>query len=323
MAVDSCQPLIMHALMLARATLLHISNFPSVARFCSRSVQFDGLTSHGMTQWFWDLEKLIKVTGSFWFLCSHVTLALLQVDTALKALSEEDDEVLREELLLKKALAASAKALQTRKLEYASVGEVIKNVTLLLTQGVQIPLENMLAMTRRRGTVGLADGELNVWLSALSLVGTPKDMSYGPCVVQLRDVDEQSVQHRLFQEAFVDTVFANDFMKQVNKLNDRDGDAGPLVNMCSRFLQQAHREKDLLQIGSQELAVLQNVQHALRGILFLASSSPVLAGDAVNDVSYIIPKNATTAPIISDLPKIGRLFVSKFRSEVPTCPLLQ
>ena len=102
-------------------------------------------------------------------LMSLVLFNLLQVDTALKALGPDDDEVVKDELQLKKTMAAAAKALQVRKLEVASILEVQRNASLLLTQGVTIPLENLLAMTKRRGLIALADGELPVWLATLSL----------------------------------------------------------------------------------------------------------------------------------------------------------
>ena len=141
-------------------------------------------------------------------------------------------------------------------------------------------------------------------------------MSFGPLLSQVGAADQQDVVHRLFQENYIDTVFGSGFMKQLNKLNERDGDSVQLVDMCTRFLRQSEREQDIEKSGELEKVVLQNVQKAMRGIMCLVCSMPVASKDALEDVSYLLPKNATTAPIIADLPKVGRLFVSKLRQEV-------
>eukprot|EP00971_Amphidinium_carterae_P146349 2900858-Amphidinium_carterae.1 len=58
-----------------------------------------------------------------------------QVDTALKALGDDDVDLLaKEELEMKKACIAASRALQPKKMEVAAMTEMSKNLQLLMLQ---------------------------------------------------------------------------------------------------------------------------------------------------------------------------------------------
>ena len=254
-----------------------------------------------------------------------------QVDTALKHMKEEDDEVVKEQLNLKKLLVNASKALQVSKVEVAAISEIKKNCAILVAQGVQLPLLTKLYVTKRVATVALGAGNEDDWLLALAIGGGEewdvKEASFSPLLAELRSVPPQDTSHRMFQEVFCDAVFSSTFLKHLNALNEEPGDATNLVRICQRFLLQCSKQADLAKAvaGEAEMVAIANVQRAMRGMLCLCTPAPVNRDTALEDAAYVVPKNATTGSIIADLPKIGRLLVAKFRTEVSKlcCKLLQ
>ena len=250
-----------------------------------------------------------------------------EVDTALKALQQNEAEGLDvdvnelEDLQLKKSLIAAAKALQVRKIEYSAVVEIVKNCQVLMLQGMKLGPEVELAVTKRRAVVSLGDGDLSGWLSCLSFSNPtggwdPKSPSFGGILTQLAAMDEQDPSHIRFRETLVETIFNSAFQRAMNYLNQEGGNAELVTSMCSGFMKQWAREKDLVQLGGQEQAAIECAHRAIHGIHCLIGPLPFIFPSALEDVQYVSPKNATTAAIIQDLPKTGRLLVTKFRQEV-------
>ena len=171
-------------------------------------------------------------------------------------MTDEDDEIVKEQLNLKKLLVNTSKALQVRKVEVAAISEIKKNVALLAAQGVKLPLETRLHITKRMCIVGLSSGSEDEWLSALAIGGSDtwdvKEASFAPLLAELRDIPPQDVAHRIFQEVFCDAVFSSPFMKHLNALNDEQSDAANLVRICQAFLHQcAKQETQALGAGGQ------------------------------------------------------------------------
>ena len=144
----------------------------------------------------------------------------------------------------------------------------------------------------------------------------PQRASFAPLLVELKQHGPQDVLHRVFQENFCEAVFASGFIKELNTMNVEDGNPTELVKMCEDLLRQCRQQDDLCNATDGAKVVVQNVQKAVRGIHCLVAPIPWQRDTAFDDVAYVSPKNASTAPIIADIPKIGRLLVSRFRSEV-------
>ena len=255
----------------------------------------------------------------------------VQVKTALKNLTEESSETLREELELKQTLAAAATALQVRKLLVAAVPEVAKNCQLLLLQGVSIPLHHRMVISMRAAVVHLGNNEASKWVQALSVARQaewdPKDISFAGCMTDLaaavqEEGDEPSAAEsplRIFQEVYPAAVFPDGFMRRLNAASvegsaeESVAAAAPLLELCRIYLEQLKRESEEIKIPECVKKVLQDCGKVMRGIQCMASAEPTSAELA--DLEYIMPKNATSAAVLKDLPRLGRIFVSKFRRE--------
>eukprot|EP00971_Amphidinium_carterae_P341945 6481030-Amphidinium_carterae.4 len=210
------------------------------------------------------------------------------------------------------------KALQPKKLETCSAPEMLKNAAFLAVQGVVLAVENKLGIARRVATVALAENDVNTWLRVLSLTQVPEwdamNASFGSVLAELKN--GKSEDHKQFQETFVDTVFCSPFIKQLNKLNEANGNGSDFIGMATKLVQMLTRDMESIDAGDEELAVVGKVMQAVRGTLCLCAPQPLDRASALEDVQYIAPKNSSTAGIINDLPKVGRLLVSRFRAEV-------
>ena len=245
----------------------------------------------------------------------------IQVDTALKQLEQDADADVNEleDLRLKKTLISAAKALQLRKIDIGAVAEISKNCQLLLLQGVELSLEVRLAVTKRVAIVAVSDENITKWLSAISIAKTtwePTEPCLGGMMAELEKLDDQDVGHVRFRDCIVDCVFSSSFQKKLNMLNEENGDPTPLLDVCKRCLQQLARET-VEPVGPKQQPVIDSISTALRGLLCLCAPLPPCLTSALDDLTYVVPKNASTAAIIADLPKAGRLLVTKLRSEVP------
>ena len=245
----------------------------------------------------------------------------LQVDTALKTLDQDADQIVREELELKKLLISSAKALQVRKLDIVTVSEMVKNASILVQQGVKLPLETQMHMAKRMATVSLSDGQLQGWLNSVScgpMDFDPMKPCFGSIAASLLQEDEQSVLHVRFRETLVETVFCSAFLRALNQASaEQESDATLLISFCVAYLKQVNNEIDLVKEGKAR-AVINDIARAVRGIVCLTSARAPEASTALEDVRYVVPRNASSAAIISELPKIGRLLVTRFRAEACT-----
>ena len=115
-----------------------------------------------------------------------------------------------------------------------------------------------------------------------------------------------------FQEAYTASILNDVFLKHVGKagLSDLQADPGPLLRICDLFLSQ--HERDAAKLAEGPMAVVDGIVQVLKGFAALCSPTPGIHGSCLSDVQYLMPKNATTAPILA-LPRIGRILVNKLR----------
>ena len=254
-----------------------------------------------------------------------------KVTAALKSLNSNEgsgNEILREELELKKTLAAAAAAMQTKRLETASVVEASKNASLLVLQGVSLPTVNKLHFTWRLATVHLSDDEVDSWLACLSWLPTaqwsPQQPTFGGAMSGIEADDPSWLVAR---DLYVSAALSDAWMRCLNaasqaavasKDSQQDSEAG-LVKLCRAFLHQYVLEKASVVENERVVTVFNNVAKVMRGMVALISPVPGDAGSQHADVEYISPRNATTAAILTELPRVGRLIVNKLRRESVSC----
>ena len=241
----------------------------------------------------------------------------IEVTAALNNLNDQSGcELLKEELELKKAMSSACTALQVKRLDTASVVEMVKNASLLALQGVCLPVENKLHFTWRMATVHLSDSEVDRWLSCLSWLPqpewTPQSPTFGACVAALGSEDPL---WQLVKELFVSASLPDAWMRQLNAACDSSGNkatVSPLLKLCRSFLHQHVLESGALQNKEVLASIYNNVAKVMRGIVALTSPVPSDEGSC-----------HTTAPILTQLPRVGRLIVNKLRRETVCFSVLQ
>ena len=232
-----------------------------------------------------------------------------KVHAALKNLSKDDagSELLREELELKKTMAAAATALQCKCLETGSTLEMKKNATLLSLQGVDLPTPNKLHYTRRVSSVHLADNELDAWVACLSLLSKcestpawdPNKPTFG---MSVKGLVVEDAAWSLAQELYVGACFPDAWMRLLTPgaggAHQQEIASASLLKVCRAFLRQYVDEQP--EVSGPAKTMMDNVAKVMRGMVALASPIPEDEGSTVTDVEYVNPRNATTAPILTE-----------------------
>ena len=262
--------------------------------------------------------------------CSYDMHPLCQVHNALKTLPDSE-EILRADLELRRSLFDAATALQLKKIASADVAQIGKHCNTLLVQGITLPLSHCLEITKRVACVALADGDFLKWQKHISLATsdtsgssdggtmawTVEEPTFGDCLAlwqQPRHRREPDAEGQ-FQEAFLGCCLTDQFLKLVSKASGTAGeiDVAPLLDICGAFLKEWQRcKEESLPAGPK--AVVLSVVRVMRGLAALCSPIPAIYGSSLEDVQFIMPRNASSAPILQ-LPRVGRILVNKLRQQ--------
>ena len=244
-----------------------------------------------------------------------------EVNSALKNFKTEDEgsEVMREELELKKAMATAATALQANRLEAADIDEMTRNAALLCLQGIELPVEMKVNITKRVATVHLNAQKLDDWLGCLSISSTTawtaQSPSFGGSVKHERCAIPADL---VIVEAFVGAALPDALMRLLtpaDEPSEMQRRCDLLLKACKAYLLQHDQEGHSAADNSVLKIVSGNVAKVFRGVVALLSPIPGDCGSGLEHVEYVNPRNATSAPLLSDIPKLGRLILNKLRRE--------
>ena len=269
--------------------------------------------------------------------CYNVDCGQLQVVNALKTIGP-DEEVLKADLELRQSLCQAAQALQLTKLRVADLAQIVANVNVLHSQGIVLPVAHRMQITKRFASVSLADGKVLEWQSHVSLVASTHSIAtaeteesaaaqdeidpwktwsitkptFAACLADLEAprAEFEPDNSAEFTESYYGSCLNDAFLKLITRAAEEQ--VTGLLDVCAAFLVQMPGP------GSSQLpriveTTANSIASIMRGLSALCSPQPGVNGSQLKDVQYIMPKNASSAPILG-IPRLGRIIVNKLRS---------
>ena len=160
-----------------------------------------------------------------------------------------------------------------------------------------------------------------LWLSALRPLKKLEDTKFfidAPCYADTSALrmSPKTAEYKMFVDSWLASALPNPFWKLLVEMAD-DERRKQFVEMSAMFLDMMDSVdfSDLDADDKEEkVAPFKSVQRAYKGLLALASPVPGLG--QLSDVEYVMPSNATEAPINREIPRYGRSLVSALRKDV-------
>ena len=235
-----------------------------------------------------------------------------QLENQIKRTSE--GSIQREELETQRDVILAAQNLQLIKMETLEITQIKKCALVVISHGKMLPLFQKIFITFRSSTSLEADADDELWIGIITLVIADGPWSipsprFGALELQyVTDVPGISYICQYWASSAITDKF-------IRLIGDVEGGYPPganrkqLASLCMTFLKKVGPDPDV-EYPETFRALISHVKKAYRGIAALANPRPCV-GD-LSDVRYVMP-STTTAPIVDDIPRFGRVILSKLR----------
>ena len=258
----------------------------------------------------------------YMYICATVRNS--QVKKAWQDFPEDGDYLEKLDLDLTVNCVNAATALQLKNLATAHLGEVKKNVTMLTTNEVCIPVQQVALISKRYALHRIAEGDLLAWMDLVSLEHSAKPWSidnpkFGaieqvgcPSTREEGDIlqdDEMKYCSKMWQEAVISSQFMG--MIAALTLADDEDAKNNLVALLRAWLTDYERAKPHVMGGLKESAG--HMHSVFGGLLGLLDPTPGVHGACLDMINYIMPPNGTNPVVTKDLPRTGRLLLNELR----------
>ena len=220
----------------------------------------------------------------------------------------------REELETQREVIMAAANLQFTKMEHLELTQIVKCALVVISHGRKIPLCHKIFITFRTATSLEADADDEVWIVTITLViGTgawdvPRPR-FGMLDLHLL-TDEETINYACTN--WTASVVTDKFIRLIGDVTGGDPPGSNrklLTSMCMTFLKQVGPDPEV-DYPEKLRNIATHVKKAYRGIAALANPRPCVA--ELSDVRYVMPPG-TASPIVDDIPRFGRVIVSKLR----------
>ena len=215
----------------------------------------------------------------------------------------------------------SAKELQLERLASHPMKFIISHYTILTDNNHKLPMIHLI-MICKVNCRGQDNVSITLWSCALNPLKKLEDTKFdvqSACYADSNGLrmNVNIQEYKKFIEFWVSSAMNNTFWRMLSSIAEAST-RHQFIEMCTAVLDMLGGIdfEDLLgpDINVEEAVMpIKAVERCYKGLLALASPCPCLA--TLSDVQYIMPANATTAPINNDVPRLGRSLVSTLRKD--------